>query len=96
MSGWRCWSAWRQRPLPAVELIDMREEFRADGAGAAIFAAADGGDAGDAGPRRAGDHPAEPARVQLCGDVPELRGEDGVRELRDFADVSQAAATSRA
>jgi len=36
------------------------------------------------------DHSAEPARVLVCGDVPELRREDRVRELRDLNDISQA------
>ena len=84
------------RPLPKVEMIDMREEFRATGKEQLFSRLLVEETHRDAGSRGAGDHPAEPARVQLCGDVPELRGEAGVRELRDFADVPQGRRSSRA
>ncbi len=83
------------RPLPAVEMVDMRAEFKAVGK-EEIFsrrlveevqATIDRG--------RAGDCAAEPAGVLVCGDVPELRGEDRVRELRDLDDVSQACVGQR-
>jgi primosomal protein N' (replication factor Y) (superfamily II helicase) len=79
------------RPLPEVELIDMRREFRRR-AGAALFARAGRADAGGAGPRRAGADSAQPARLLVCRDLPRLRRKAGVPELRHLADAPQAGA----
>ena len=77
------------RALPEVELVDMRAEFAGGGEGGDIQPAAGGGDARGARAGGAGDRAAEPAGVLVYGDLPELRGEGGVRELRDCDDVSQ-------
>ena len=71
------------RPLPEVELIDMRQRVPADWAGAVVFAVAlSSEDTTGAGARReAGDHPAKPARLFLRGDLPRMRKETGVPEL---------------
>jgi hypothetical protein len=82
------------RPLPEVELIDMRRSFRRR-AGAAFFARAGRADAAGAGPRRAGADSAQPARLLVCRDLPRLRRKAGVPELRHFADAPQAAGGRR-
>ena len=66
------------RPLPAVELIDMRTGVPADRPRAAFLPPAHRRDASDARSGRAGDHLAQSARLQLRGHVQELRGENPV------------------
>ncbi len=84
------------RPLPAVELVDMRGGVSGDGAGEIFFRGRlIEEDAGYARSWRAGDFVAEPERVLDCCDVPELRGEGGVRELLDLNDISQAGERDR-
>ena len=82
-------SACEARPLPEVEMIDMREEFRETGQEQLFSRRLIEETQATHRSRGAGDYSDEPARLQLCGDVQELRREAGVRELRDFADVSQ-------
>ena len=79
-----------KRPMPGVELVDMRLEFQQTWSKEQLFSAGEliVADAGYARSRRAGGDSAEPAWVLVCGDVPELWGEDRVRELRDLDDVS--------
>src|SRR5206468_8428835 len=60
-----------------------------DRAEANFFEEATRRDAAHARSRPAGDAAAEPARVFDRGDVPQLRGKDRVRELRDLDDLSQ-------
>ncbi len=52
-----------QRPLPEVEIIDMRAEFQRRQEGRGAFAQAGGRDRRAAGAQRAGDGAAEPARL---------------------------------
>ena len=78
------------RPLPAVELVDMRNEFRETGQEQIFSRRLIEETEATIAAWGAGDYSAEPARVFVCGDVPELRREDRVRELRDLDDVSQA------
>ena len=37
MRGWRCWQRVMDRPLPEVELVDMRAEFQETGQGSRSF-----------------------------------------------------------
>jgi len=53
------------RPLPAVELIDMRREFQETGQ-SSFFARAGGADARGAGSRRAGADSAQPPRLPFA------------------------------
>ena len=79
------------RPLPEVELIDMRSEFQQTGQDQLFSRALIEQTQRSAGSRRAGADPAQPARLLLCRDVPRLRREAGVPELRHRADASQTA-----
>ena len=81
-----------QRPLPEVEIIDMRQEFQETGSEQVISRKLVGRDQGAAGEKRAGDGAAEPARIFAGGVVPRLRQDAGVQELRHRHDASQALA----
>ncbi len=63
------------RPLPTVELVDMRTVIKVTGKedmfSRQFLGGRDG--TGDDGPRGAGDHSAEPAGLLVYGAVPELR-----------------------
>ena len=76
------------RPLPEVELIDMRREFQETGQEQLFSRSLIEQTQGGAGARRAGADSAEPARLFVCGDLPGLRRKAGVPELRDCADAS--------
>ena len=78
------------RPLPEVELIDMRARVPGDGPGAALLARACRPDAGGSRPRRTGAHSAQSPRLLLRRDLPRLRRKAGVPELRHRADPPQA------
>ena len=78
-----------ERPLPAVELVDMRTEFRETGQEHIFSRKLIEETQAHARSWRAGDSTAEPAGVFDCGDVPQLRRKDRVRELRDLDDLSQ-------
>ena len=79
-----------QRPLPVVDLVDMRQEFQQTGQESYLFPRTAGEGQGRPGSRRAGHYPAQPARLFLCGAMPCLRGEAAMRELRHRAHSSQA------
>ena len=78
------------RPLPEVELIDMRQEFQETGQEQLFSRALVEQTQRGSGSRRAGADSAEPAGLFVCGDLPGVRRKAGVPELRDFADAPQA------
>ena len=79
-----------QRPLPVVDLVDMRQEFQQTGQESIFSRVLLERAEGRHGSRRAGDHPAQPARIFLCRALPCLRGKAAMRELRHRAHPSQA------
>ena len=79
-----------KRPLPEVEIIDMRQEFQETGQRAGDLTQAGGRNQGAPGTQRAGDGAAEPPRIFPGGAVPRLRQNAGVQELRHRDDPSQA------
>ena len=79
------------RPLPEVELIDMRREFQETGQEQLFSRALVEQTQAGSGSRRAGADPAQPARLLVCRDLPRLRRKAGVPELRHLADPPQAA-----
>ena len=78
------------RPLPEVELIDMRREFQETGQEQLFSRSLVEQTQARAGARRAGAHPAQPPRLFVRRDLPRLRRKAGVPELRHRADASQA------
>ncbi len=78
------------RPLPEVELIDMRREFKETGRDQLFSRSLIEQTQGGPGARRAGADPAQPARLLVCRDVPRLRRKAGVPELRHRADAPQS------
>ena len=81
----------KNRPLPEVELIDMRSEFQETGQEQLFSRSLI--DQTQPGPRsrRAGHHPAQPPRLLLCRHLPRLRRKARMPELRHRAHASQAA-----
>ena len=74
------------RPLPPVELVDLRTAPRVPEAGCgAVERTAGPGGARGAGARGAGDPAPEPARLRLLSAVPGLRRRPGVPALRHRA-----------
>ena len=80
------------RPLPEVELIDMRSEFQETRPGPALFAFAGRADQGGARARRTGADSAQSPRLFVCRHVPRLRRKTRVPELRHRAHAPQGAA----
>ena len=78
------------RPLPEVELIDMRREFQETGQEQLFSRALIAQTQRGSRPRRAGAHSAQSPRLLLCRDLPRLRRKAGVPELRHRADPPQA------
>jgi primosomal protein N' (replication factor Y) len=78
------------RPLPEVELIDMRGSFRRRGRISSFSRALVEQTQRGARSRRAGVDSAQSARVFVCRDLPRVRRKAGVPELRHFADAPQA------
>ena len=78
------------RPLPEVELVDMRREFQETGQEQLFSRALIEQTQAGARPRRAGADSAQPARLLVCRDLPRLRRKAGMPELRDLADPPQA------
>ena len=62
-----------QRPLPEVEIVDMRQEFQETGQGAGDLAQTGGGNQAAAGAQRAGHGAAQSARIFAGGVVPRVR-----------------------
>ena len=74
-----------QRPLPEVEILDMRQEFQETGQGAGDLAQAGGRDPRAPGQERAGHGAAQPPRVLAGRALPHLRQDAAVQELRHLA-----------
>ncbi len=79
-----------QRPLPEVELLDMRQEFQETGQEQLFSRRLIAETEGHPRTRRAGHHPAQSPRLFLRCDVPCLRRAIGVRELCRGTHPSQA------
>ena len=77
-----------QRPMPDVEVIDMRQEFLETRKQATFLAAAGGDDRRAPGKRRADHAAAQSPRLFELRRVPRLRRALGVRQLRGHADLS--------
>ena len=84
----------QERPLPEVELVDMREEFQQTGKESVLSRKLIEETTAAAGARRAGDDSAEPPGILGVGDVPLLRRYAAVPRLRGGDDLSQAAAAA--
>ena len=84
------------RPLPEVEIVDMRQRVQADEQGPALFAFACRANQGGARTRRAGADSAQPARLFVCRDVPLVRRKTRMPELRHCAHASQSRSSKTA
>ena len=88
----KCRDRVANRPLPEVELIDMRQRVPGDRRSDNIFSrVAHRADPRRARPRRAGPYSAQPPRLLLRRHLPRLRRKAGVPELRHRPHPPQAA-----
>ena len=78
------------RPMPVVELIDMRQEFLETRKQDDILAQADRSPRAACGERRADHRPAQPARIFQFRGLPLLRRARAVHQLFAHPDLSQA------
>ena len=74
------------RPLAAVRVVNMREEFADEGPDVILSRRAARGDGGAARAPRAGARPAQPARLRRGGLLPAVRRHARVSQLQRVAD----------
>ena len=80
------------RPMAAVRIVDMREEYAANGPDVILSGALCEAAARAPRPEGAGDRPAEPARLRDRGVLPPVRVDARVPQLQRVADGAQGGA----